>query len=443
MSRLKLLTILAIAAALGLAGCSREENAEDSRGFSVPQSPLLAALERKVGLIAYVGADGNLYTISQGGGTPSPITTDAKLEQDDFNFYEFPTWSPDGKSLAFYGLKGTGQLDIVASIYTSDSEGKSVVEAHTSDRHVPVYLSWSPDSSRVAFISSITGGSGLVFNMVPAVGGDTQVLDVGSPYYWDWLPDSSGVIVHTGGPSRLDSEARLAVLTLNDGVIEDTLALKPALFQSPALSPDGSKMLVAIEDDEGKNSLVVTDRLGGVQTVLATYEDAIAFAWSPDGKRVAYISGDSGTGLMAGKLTFVELGEKPVIVEADKEGIAAFYWAPDSGQVVFFVPETVTVDAESGGESSTGLFLKMYVTGARSGTSKLLASFVPTQQWFSTFPYFDQYSRSTTIWSPDSQYLVVSAYAPDGTPGIYLVPASGVTDPRFLIEGTVGFWSAK
>ncbi len=444
MSRVKFISGLLLAASIGVAGCKPSNS--DAPGFSIPQSPLLSAFERKVGLIAYVGSDGNVYTVDQGGKNPAQITDDAKLVQGDFHYYEFPMWSPDGKSLAFHGISGTSETDVKGAVYTSDSEGQNLVEAYASDKHVPIFLSWSPDSTKVLFIATIAGGGGFVLNSVPAVGGDVQVLDVGSPYYWDWLPDSSAVIAHAGGAKSQNDEARLALLMIDDDVIEDALALKPALFQSPALSPDGSKLLLAVEDDEGKNTLVMTDALGNVQNVVATLDGPVAFAWSPDGKRVAYIAGDRSSQVTIGKLNFVELGDEPKTVAADQEDVAAFFWAPDGKQVVYFVPVQVTSTPEPGSDSSAAnvqLYLKMYVTEATSGKSKLIATFAPTQDFLRTIPYFDQYSRSTTIWSPDSQNLVVSAFVPDGTPGIFVVPASGVTQPRFLQEGTVAFWSGK
>ena len=35
------------------------------RDMQVPQSPLLSTLERKAGLISYIGADGNMYVSDQ------------------------------------------------------------------------------------------------------------------------------------------------------------------------------------------------------------------------------------------------------------------------------------------------------------------------------------------------------------------------------------------
>jgi len=72
-----------------------------------------------------------------------------------------------------------------------------------------------------------------------------------------------------------------------------------------------------------------------------------------------------------------------------------------------------------------------------------IATFLPSDRFLQLLPYFDQYHQSVTIWSPDSQNLVVSAYNQDRQPGIWVVAASGNLEPRFIAPGWVGFWSWK
>ncbi len=450
MSRLKLIGILLVTVALGLAGCQAAKNENESVSIKAPQSPLLVMLERKVGLIAYVGTDGNVYTVNQSGSNPKKITTDAKKGETNFRVYAFPVWSPDSKSLAFYGVEGASETDITASVYTSDPEGKKVVEVFTSDRYVPAYyLSWSPDSSKVTFIAGVSGGSTFVLNLVPAAGGEPQVLDVGAPYFWDWLPDSTGVVAHSGGASSggFSSAERLAMLTLGEGVVEDALAVEPAPFQSPELSPDGSKLLLAIKDDVGKNTLVVADRLGNTQNVIATLEGSAAFAWSPDGKRVAYIAGKGSDDLAIGKVTIAELGDELKTVEIEQEDVIAFFWSPDSKRLAYFVLDQLEPPTPEPGSTETAgeaqFYLKLYVADASSGSGTYITPLAPTTQFFRMIAFFDQFSRSTTLWSPDSQNLVLVSYGAEGIPGVYVAPASGRTDLRFLQEGVIAFWSAK
>ena len=48
----------------------------------IPQSPLLPLLERKSGLIAYIGSDGNMYVSDQAGGKLAQLTDDAVVSQN-------------------------------------------------------------------------------------------------------------------------------------------------------------------------------------------------------------------------------------------------------------------------------------------------------------------------------------------------------------------------
>ncbi|HET9905760.1 MAG TPA: hypothetical protein VFQ23_03945, partial [Anaerolineales bacterium] len=86
------------------------------RDMQIPQSPLLSTLERKSGLIAYIGADGNLFVSDQAGGNLKQLTNDAKMPQsqsEPYRFYQYPTWSQDGNQLAF--VSSSNENDVATS----------------------------------------------------------------------------------------------------------------------------------------------------------------------------------------------------------------------------------------------------------------------------------------------------------------------------------------
>lgn len=434
--RLKFLILLVLSVVL--AGCSSGK--QQGASPALPESPLLSLLERKSGLIAYVGADGNIYTVDQSGKSPVQLTTDAQLEKDKpLRLYQYPVWSPDGASLAFHGFSGATD-PLKSAVYTIGKDGKNLVEAYTSDTDRPIYLSWSPDSKNLSFITSVGSTNGIALNMVPASGGKATTLDVGGPYYWDWQPDSAGMFIHSGGAaSQNPGGARLALLTVSDGIAEDSFTLSSAAFQTPEFSPDGSQLLLAVEQDN-KEKLVLTDRAGAVQSELATFDTAVAFGWSPDGKRVGYItdSGDGKYGVTHGKLQFVEVGDASKIVTVETDNVMAFFWSPDSKQVVYFVLHETTNEA-----GDPVFYLEMAAADPLTGTSKsLVPQFIPTREYLQTLAYFDQYSRSGTIWSPDAQNILLCIDTSQG-PGIFVIPSSGITEPRFLQSGTTAFWSWK
>src|SRR5205085_11188417 len=84
--------VLSTLLALALSACLPE-------GVRVPQSPLSAILERKTGLIAYLSSAGNIYTIDQGAGHKTNVTTDAFADEKNFMSYALPTWSPASQLL--------------------------------------------------------------------------------------------------------------------------------------------------------------------------------------------------------------------------------------------------------------------------------------------------------------------------------------------------------
>ena len=112
------------------------------RDMQVPQSPLLSTLERKSGLISYIGVDGNLYVSDQGGGNLKQITEDAVIPEnqgDPVLYYQYPTWSRDGSKLAFMGISAEGE-QATSKLVVADIDDDSVTEVYTSESEHPVYL---------------------------------------------------------------------------------------------------------------------------------------------------------------------------------------------------------------------------------------------------------------------------------------------------------------
>ncbi|MEP7356232.1 MAG: hypothetical protein ABI847_03270 [Anaerolineales bacterium] len=418
-------------------------------GVRVPQSPLSALLERKSGLIAYLSGDGNIYTIDQGGGHKTSVTTDAFVDDNNFLFYGLPTWSPDSQSLAFASYTGVrGENPSSMSLFTAHKDGSELKEALQSDTPLIFYY-WSPDSRRLGLISS-TANNSLAFEVV-SPSGERQLVDAGAPFYWSWAPDGHAILAHAGGASP-GPDARLSLLQLDPTVTEQSFGLPPSEFRAPAFSPNGRQVLVASPGaTDGKSDLLLTNSTGGDARSLAEYDTAqsIAFVWSPDGSRVAYLLADSPLPGATGHLVVVDPAGKAKPVELDGTDVYAFFWSPDSQSLAYFTPAqstpTGTINASNSDSSATAdpLILNLSVLDAASGQTHSVATFPSSERFLAIIPYFDQYHPSLTIWSPDSKYLVVSAYSSDGVPGIYVTTAAGHIALSHIADGWMGFWSWK
>jgi Tol biopolymer transport system component len=417
-----------------------------SQAIQVPQSPLLAAVERKSGLIAYLGPDGNVYTIDQAGGKLNMVTEDAHgAEGGVRRFYDFPAWSLEDNKLAFVGVDVQENGSSIASIFATDEKAEGAREIYTSDSHVPFFLYWSPNGEWVSFLSSTQGATSMAMQIAPVEGGETSVVDTGRPYYWAWSPRGTEVMAHAGGSVAINpSGARLSLVEMEPVIRERGLGIQPTSFQTPAYSPDGEYALLAGATG-GQQQLILTDSSGRLQRVLADYEGNIAFDWAPKGDYAVYLTADPTSQALVGDLTFLNLRKpnEPELITTEANDVMGFFWSPDGKKLAFFVPVVMSDAAE--GEEQTAensqFLLELHVAEPKTGNFKRIAVFQPTPTFLNIFPFFDQYQRSVTIWSPNSRYIVVSAVAGEDVQGLFIVPASGDFEPRFLTEGRLGFWS--
>ena len=419
------------------------------RNMQVPQSPLLSTLERKSGLIAYVGVDGNIFVSDQAGGNLKQLTKDAKLPQnqsDPYLIYQYPTWSQDGNQLAFVRT-GAENAQPRSDLLVANINDDNVSEIYTSESEHPIYLYWSPDDANVSLLTTSGSGQSLILQNIPADGSERTVIDTGSPYYWSWAPDGSAMIVHAGGAASSVSPQHLAFLSMDaestdSDIIEDGLDTTPAPFQAPAWSPDGRHILLTRVNDQDQKEIILTNGKGEFEKTLGTFEVNTAFAWSPDSTKVAFISGRQA--MNAGTIGDLHVVNIETSVETIKEeDVYAFFWSPDSEKLAYFVP-FLTNEAADGTQTETQqLVLQLNMLDIKTSESRELFKYQPTQQFANILPYFDQYHQSATIWSPDNNNLVLSFLTSSGNPGIAVVAASGQLEPRILAEGYVAFWSWK
>jgi TolB protein len=407
------------------------------------QSSLLAALEKKSGLIAYVGVDANIYTIDQGGRNKQALTSDATLpgssgEQTESRIYMFPTWSRNSEKLAFVRFQAAADGNTFSTILAAEPDGSNSSELFSSDFAQPIYLYWSPDNERLSFLTSSSGG--LLLQMAELGKGDARVLDAGQPIYWSWSPDGDHLLVHIGSTG---SGARLAFLTPGETIVENGVELDPALFQAPAWNGKDDHIVLLGQDESGLRELLLLDGEGRVEEQLARVSgsNSAAFARSPDGKSLAYIEGerDEVQGSL-GTMTVLDVADprEPIAVIDDQ--VIALFWSPDSDKVAYFIPRRGSSE-DSGADSETIILLELHVLDARTGLSKRLNTFLPSNEFFAILPYFDQYHNSATIWSPDSKNLVITAFVGQDQPRVLVVNSSGDLEPRPIASGQLAFWS--
>jgi len=211
-------------------------------------------------------------------------------------FESDPAFSPDGNQIAFaFG----GEKD-KCGIYTVmvDSDKPLRLTTGAGD----AFPSWSPDGRRVAFYRFSEQGTAIY--AVPALGGMEQRLHTGFAGPWasglDWSPD--GKVLAFSESRKDENRAWIMLLSLADSVIHPLTSPSNQEYDSaPAFSPDGSKVVFIRGVVAGVVSdLYVVSAKGGTPKQL-TFDKTWIFGaptWTPDGREIVFSSARGGQGAL-------------------------------------------------------------------------------------------------------------------------------------------------
>jgi Tol biopolymer transport system component len=188
------------------------------------------------------------------------------------------------------------------------------------------------------------------------------------------------------------------------------------------------------------STLVIAKNDGEPRDLLVDWQGPLTFDWSPDGRYIAYVTGrPSPIGGSIGQLNILHMEDEEVKsdYQVRSSNVIAFFWSPDSSKIVLFEPQIV-----GDGERQETFVLAVSVLTVADGSVKDLTKIRPTRPFIGqVIPYYDQFQRSHTIWSPDSRYIVLNGATSDNLPGIFIVSAEGEKGADFLAHGIYPFWS--
>ena len=272
--------------------------------------------------------------------------------------------------------------------------------------------------------------------------GSYQKVDEGAPFYWDWLKDSRAIVVHANLGQRGDAVERLSVLHIAGETARADLPFEAGLFQAPNVSPDGKS--VAYASTTASGFILRLRALGdATERVLARDLGGAFFSFSADGKRLAYLAANVAEPIPLGRLTILDVQQSLAARTIAEAPVLGFFWSPDGKTLAYLIPPT-SDDMDSMFAQDQGqLYLQLMGCDAATGRTWLIARFPPSKGLLDVLPFFDQYQRSASLWSPDGKHIVFDATTASGQPGLFVASADGSIKPRFLAFGDFAFWSPR
>ena len=231
-------------------------------------------------------------------------TTGSKiLVADKMAQVRFASWSPDGKRIAFYTIRGQDQ-DILKKyrmineylLYVMDATGQN--QKRLLDFPV-IDFGWAPDSRRLFFISAYESPDR---NSMEVLNGTRRPLAYA--YVFD---------TQTGGMHRLPGSGRNC---------------------SAAWSPDGTRLAVGFGD--GENCGIYLIGPDGRRSERLTDGTTIDFrpAWSPDGRSIAYVAYPKTAADAKDSGVFVIAADGPGKRRVDEETVSYVIWSLDGSMLL-------------------------------------------------------------------------------------------------------------
>jgi eukaryotic-like serine/threonine-protein kinase len=302
--------------------------------------PAIGGTWNRDGVILFGNITGGVMRVSDGGGAPSPVTMLDTARQE--TAHVTPVFLPDGRHFLYLrssrnNLEQMGVFVGSLDREPKDQDARRLVATTTS----PVLArEGNGGPAQILFLRDGNLMAQRFDERALAMIGDPALVSEGVHSFLDTATVSSS----ENGTLVYKRSARNTQLTWFDrqGRIVSRLA-EPAMYGGLSLSPDATRVVVVRTNAQVSSNvgLWMIDLASGGNTRFASPVGGQAAVWSPDSRRIAYVSSNSGFE--------TELMQKPAAGGGPEASLVALRdraspssWSPDGLFLLYVVVDPKT-----------------------------------------------------------------------------------------------------
>ena len=360
-------------------------------------------------IVATLDGNSGLFRVPVGGGELEVLTT-PDAERGEVNHF-WPEILPGGKAVLFTIVAPGGLQNAQIAVLSLESGDYDVlVPGGSNPRYVSsghIVYGVGGTLRAVGFnLDSLTVTSDPIPVVEDVVMGEDVATGTNTA---NFAVAHDGSLVYVRG-SAIGVEATLVWVDRDGG--EESLAAEPDRYSDPRLSPNGTRVAIRVDDDEGGQDIYIYDiaRNNFTQFTFTDGEECCP-VWTPDGERVVF---SARRGAEAANLYLRNAdgtGEVERLTESDHDQVA-YAWSADGDTLVLWSNGDLHAWSSDSAPTSTPLFQ----TAFRETRPRI---------------------------SPDGRWI---AYESDegGAPSVYVHPFPNVDDGKWNVSpqgGVHPVWS--
>jgi TolB protein len=236
-------------------------------------TPSISGLKGKLAFVLEINEKAEIYVMNPDGTDLHAITNDSVVNW-------FPTFSPDGKQIAFYSVREEQGL-----IYVMNADGSNPKRIGKGGS---LGLTWSPDGKRLAFADKRDDNYDIFVINVNGTGEQQLTTDPAKDISPTWSPDGKQILFETNRNNPKDEFNSMHLYIMDaDGSNPHDLTPDEMNCAMAAWSPDSQTISYwSLRSDPRDSGLSLMSRDGSNKRRISTQSD-VDPVWSPDGKYLA------------------------------------------------------------------------------------------------------------------------------------------------------------